>query len=175
MNELKNVLILCTGNSCRSIIGEALVNHLGKGRYRGYSAGSKPAGLVNPAALVLLQRKGLETTGLRSKSWDEFAGPDAPVMDFIFTVCDNAAGEACPVWPGHRVSAHWPIADPADVDAADSTAVELAFELAWRRLYARIEAFVRLSDEQTTAENLARIGEMTDEDLDGGREWLAMS
>ena len=117
MNEKQyNVLVLCTGNSARSILGEVLFNHLGKGKLKAYSAGSKPAGKVNPGALELLQQQGYSTAGLRSKSWDEFAAPGAPEFDFIFTVCDNAAGEACPLWLGHPATAHWGIPDPAHVE-----------------------------------------------------------
>ncbi|HJO74872.1 MAG TPA: arsenate reductase ArsC [Rhodospirillales bacterium] len=108
-----NVLFLCTGNSCRSIIAECLLNHLGQGRYKGYSAGSHPAGRVNPSAVQALNKRGLPTDGLRSKNWGEFEVSGAPVMDLIITVCDNAAGETCPVWPGGPVSAHWGLADPA--------------------------------------------------------------
>ena len=113
-----NVLILCTGNSARSILGEALVEHWGQGRFRGFSAGSHPKGSVHPLALELLKREGLPTDGMRSKSWDEFAAAGAPPLDFIFTVCDNAAGEACPVWPGHPMTVHWGIDDPAAVEGS---------------------------------------------------------
>ncbi len=115
---MRNVLFLCTGNSARSILAEALLNHRGAGRFRGYSAGSFPKGAVNPLALEELRSHGLATDGLRSKSWDEFASPESPRMDFIFTVCDNAAKEVCPVWPGHPVTAHWSIVDPAAVEGS---------------------------------------------------------
>jgi arsenate reductase len=141
--RIYNVLFLCTGNSARSILAEVLLNHFGAGKYRAFSAGSFPKGHVHPLALELLRRMDLPTTGLRSKSWDEFAAPGAPTLDFIFTVCDNAAGEMCPVWPGKPTTAHWGIADPA---AAAGTEAEqaLAFRTALRGLEARIKLLVDL-------------------------------
>ena len=138
-----NVLFLCTGNSARSILGESLMNHLGAGRFAGFSAGSQPKGEVHPFAKELLTRLQLPTAGLRSKSWEEFAAPGAPQMDFIFTVCDNAADEACPLWPGHPVTAHWGLPDPA---AAEGTEAErrLAFADTLRMLSNRITAFINL-------------------------------
>lgn len=136
-----NVLILCTGNSARSIMGEALVNALGQGRFRGFNAGSRPKGQVHPMALEVLGAMGLETAGLRSKSWDAFSGPGAPQMDVILTVCDNAAGESCPVWIGHPVTAHWGIADPA---AAEGEGQRAAFLKAYKELKRRIERLVAL-------------------------------
>src|SRR4249920_4005120 len=138
-----NVLFLCTGNSARSILAEAYLNTAGAGRFRAYSAGSHPAGKVNPFAVELLQKRGISTEGLRSKSWDEFAGPGAPALDFVFTVCDNAAGEACPLWPGQPVTAHWGVPDPA---AATGSAAEisLAFKDAYRMLSQRIGVFAAL-------------------------------
>jgi len=138
-----NVLFLCTGNSARSIMAESLLNHLGAGRFRAFSAGSFPKGAVHPLAIALLTEQGLPTRNLRSKSWDEFASPAAPALDFIFTVCDNAAGEMCPVWPGKPVTAHWGIADPA---AAEGTEVDkaLAFRIAFQELEMRIRRFVEL-------------------------------
>jgi arsenate reductase len=138
-----NVLFLCTGNSARSILAEALINHWGQGRFVGYSAGSRPAGAVNPIALELLQHMRLSTEGLRSKSWDEFAAPGAPVMDFVFTVCDNAAGESCPFWPGQPMTAHWGVEDPAGVQGTD-TEKWLAFRKAFRELENRIRIFTSL-------------------------------
>jgi arsenate reductase (thioredoxin) len=138
-----NVLILCTGNSARSILAEALINHLGKGRFCAFSAGSHPAGRVNPFAIELLAQKGLPVADLRSKSWDEFVRPDAPKLDFIFTVCDNAAGEVCPVWPGHPAKAHWGIPDPGAAQGSDQDKRQ-AFATAYRQLEARIARFVAL-------------------------------
>jgi arsenate reductase (thioredoxin) len=138
-----NVLFLCTGNSARSIIAEALMNHWGRGRFAGYSAGSTPKGKVHPISLDLLRQMKLPTDGLRSKSWEEFARPGAPHMDFVFTVCDNAASESCPVWPGQPMSAHWGVADPAAVEGSE-TEQWLAFRQAFRELEARIKIFTSL-------------------------------
>ena len=137
-----NVLVLCTGNSARSILGEALFNHLGNGRIRAFSAGSQPSGTVNPVALETLQKHGVPLPEARSKSWDEFAAPDAPQLDFIFTVCASAAGEACPIWPGHPATAHWGINDPAHVEPL--AARRAAFETAYQQLEKRITAFLKL-------------------------------
>ncbi len=139
---VQNVLFLCTGNSARSILAEAYLNSAARGRFVGYSAGSRPAGQVNPFALELLRKNGLSTEGLRSKSWEEFAAPGAPEMDFIFTVCDNAAGEACPVWPGKPATAHWGIEDPAAVQGSDEQRRK-AFLKAFSDLSARIDLFLR--------------------------------
>ncbi|MSQ53758.1 MAG: arsenate reductase ArsC [Betaproteobacteria bacterium] len=136
-----NVLFLCTGNSARSILAEAYLTAAGKGPYKGFSAGSRPGGKVNPFALELLREKGLDTAGLRSKSWDEFGAPGAPQMDFIFTVCDNAAAEACPHWPGRPATGHWGIEDPAAVDGSDAQK-RAAFEAVYRELSSRIDAFL---------------------------------
>jgi arsenate reductase len=138
-----NVLFLCTGNTARSILAEAILNKDGRGRFRGYSAGSQPKGTINPVALHLLQRLDYPIEGLRSKSWQEFARPGAPVMDFVFTVCDNAAGEACPVWPGRPMTAHWGIEDPAAIEGSEAEK-EAAFIEAHRLLKNRIDAFINL-------------------------------
>lgn len=152
-----NILVLCTGNSARSILGEALFNHLGAGRVRAFSAGSRPTGRVNPAALEALEKHGIAMTDARSKSWDEFARPGAPQIDFIFTVCDNAANEACPVWPGHPATAHWGIPDPAHVEPIEAR--REAFEAAFQSLKKRIEAFLALPLETMRREEIASAAE----------------
>ena len=138
-----NVLFLCTGNSARSILAEAILNKVGAGKFQAFSAGSQPKGQVHPEARTLLQSLGYDTRGFRSKSWNEFAKPGAPALDFVFTVCDNAAGEACPLWPGQPMTAHWGIPDPA---AATGSAAEisLAFKDAYRMLSQRIGVFAAL-------------------------------
>jgi arsenate reductase len=141
------VLFLCTGNSARSIFGEALLRHWGRGRFRAYSAGSHPKGAVHPLALEVLERNHLPIEGLRSKSWDEFAGPGAPGLDFVFTVCDNAANEVCPIWPGQPMTAHWGVEDPAAVEGTDAVKRK-AFDHAFRELDARIKIFTSLRLEQ---------------------------
>jgi arsenate reductase len=138
---LKNVLFLCTGNSARSILAEAYLNHAGRGRFRAYSAGSHPTGKVNPYALELLEKQELATPSARSKSWDEFAAPGAPKMDFIFTVCNSAASETCPVWPGRPVTAHWGLPDPAAVQGSDEEK-RRAFQDAFAALSRHIELFL---------------------------------
>jgi protein-tyrosine-phosphatase len=138
-----NVLILCTGNSARSILGEALINHWGKGRFRGFSAGSHPKGAVHPLALDVLRQHRLPTEGLRSKSWNEFAQPGAPTLHFVFTVCDNAANEVCPIWPGHPMTAHWGLEDPAAVHGPDEVK-KRAFQKTFGELDARIKVFTSL-------------------------------
>ena len=137
------VLFLCTGNSARSILAEAILNDRGKGRFKAYSAGSHPKGAVHPLALALLERHGLPTAGLRSKPWDEFAKPGAPALDFVITVCDSAAGEVCPVWPGQPMTAHWGQPDPAAVAGTDVEKAS-AFRDAYRTLLRRIELFCAL-------------------------------
>jgi protein-tyrosine-phosphatase len=136
-----NVLFLCTGNSARSILGEAILNRIGAGKFRAWSAGSQPKGAVHPQALALLRRLGYDTAGLRSKPWDEFAA--APKLDFVFTVCDNAADEVCPVWPGQPMTAHWGVADPATIDGSEEK-IAAAFRDAYTALHRRIELFVSL-------------------------------
>lgn len=138
-----NVLFLCTGNSARSILAESILRLEGAGRFQAFSAGSHPKGVVNPLALDLLDRLGYPTRGLRSKSWHEFESPSAPVMDFVFTVCDNAAGEICPVWPGQPMTAHWGIEDPAAAEGTDMQR-QAAFVMAARYLKNRIAAFTSL-------------------------------
>jgi arsenate reductase len=142
-DRVYNVLFLCTGNSARSILAEAILNNRGKGRFKAFSAGSHPKGAVHPLALALLERKGFPTEGLRSKAWDEFAQPGALRLDFIFTVCDNAAGEVCPVWPGHPMTAHWGQPDPAAVEGTELDKTN-AFREAFRMLERRIEMFTSL-------------------------------
>jgi arsenate reductase (thioredoxin) len=138
-----NVLFLCTGNSARSIIGECLINRLGRGRFHGFSAGSHPKGDVHPLAIEVLRRNNFVTDGLRSKDWGEYAAPGAPRMDFVFTVCDNAAAQLCPVWPGQPMTAHWGIADPAAVEG-DEVARMMAFRQALREMEHRVDIFVNL-------------------------------
>lgn len=163
-----NVLFLCTGNSARSILAEAILNSVGKGRFRAFSAGSHPAGKVNPYAIELLQQRNLGVTGLRSKSWDEFAAAGAPHLDFVFTVCDNAAGEVCPIWPGKPMTAHWGIADPAAVAGSDEEKRK-AFAAAFRLLHRRISLFAILPlamlDAIALKRELDQIGRMHEKGL----------
>jgi len=158
-----NVLFLCTGNSARSIMAESILRQVGAGRFNAFSAGSHPKGAVNPFALKTLEAHGIPTEGLRSKSWDEFATPGAPQLDFAFTVCDNAAGEACPVWPGQPMTAHWGIEDPAAVEGTNIDK-ERAFNQAFRFLRNRILAFAALPlkslDTLSLATRLREIGEL---------------
>jgi arsenate reductase len=158
-----NVLFLCTGNSARSIIAEAILNREGRGKFRAFSAGSHPKGAVNPHTIALLSRLSYDVAGLRSKSWQEFARPGAPKLDFVFTVCDDAAGESCPVWPGHPMTAHWGIPDPAAAQGAPAQ-IAGAFNDAYRMLSRRIEAFTALPfaalDALTLKANLRDIGRM---------------
>jgi arsenate reductase len=141
--QLFNVLFLCTGNSARSIIAEAILNKAGRGRFRAYSAGSQPQGRVNPNTIALLRGLGYDTSQLRSKSWNEFTKPGAPRFDFVFTVCDNAAAETCPLWPGQPTTAHWGIPDPAEAKG-NSAEIAMAFKEAYRMLAQRIGIFVSL-------------------------------
>lgn len=158
-----NVLVLCTGNSARSILGEALVENLSGGRARGYSAGSRPGGVVNPVALETLARHGVAMAEARSKSWDEFAGAEAPAMDIVITVCDSAGRETCPVWPGAPVRVHWGIPDPAHVEplAARRDAFEVAFQTLSRRLTA---FFAEPLEQMTPAERKALLQRIAAED-----------
>lgn len=157
-----NILFLCTGNSARSILAEAILEREGNGQVKAYSAGSQPAGKVNPHALELLTSLNYKTDKFRSKSWNEFAADDAPQMDFVFTVCGNAAGEVCPVWPGHPASAHWGIPDPASVTGSN-TEIRQAFEEAYTRLNTRIANFIKLPldslDDQSLKQELQKIGQ----------------
>jgi len=148
------VLFLCTGNSARSIMAEAYLNAAGKGRFVAHSAGSHPLGVVNRFALELLARRGIDTAGLRSKSWDEFARPDAPAIDFVLTVCDRAAGEACPLWPGRPITAHWGVDDPAKADGSDADK-RAAFARAFGELAARIERLLALPVDGIGCEGIA--------------------
>lgn len=159
-DRIFNVLFLCTGNSARSILAESALTKLGGGRFRAFSAGSYPKGAINPDALALLERIEYPTEGLRSKSWDEFAVPGAPVMDFVFTVCDDAAGEVCPIWPGHPVTAHWGIEDPSHVQGSQIER-ERAFVTALRYLENRIKLFAALPFDRVDAMALrARVREI---------------
>ena len=168
MNErVFNVLFLCTGNSARSILAEVILNSLGNNRFRAFSAGSHPKGGVNRFAIELLQRQGFDVSRLRSKSWDEFAAPGAPHLDFVFTVCDSAAGEACPVWPGQPMTAHWGIEDPAAVEGSDEQKRK-AFSRTLRMLQNRIALFTSLPfaklDERAIKRKLDEIGRLREKD-----------
>jgi arsenate reductase len=159
-----NVLFLCTGNSARSILAESLLNSLGKGRFCAFSAGSFPNGRVHPTALELLKQRNLPAEGFRSKSWDEFAAPGAPPIDFVITVCDNAAGEVCPVWPGKPMTAHWGIADPAAVEGNEAEKA-LAFRKALMELETRVKLFTSLPigsiDSMALQARLRQIGKIS--------------
>jgi len=160
-----NTLFLCTGNSARSIMAEAILNRIGGDRFRAFSAGSQPKGAVNPRTLALLRGLGYETSDFRSKSWGEFAKPGAPALDFVFTVCDNAAGETCPVWPGQPMTAHWGVPDPAEAHGSDAE-IALAFKDAYRMLHRRIELFAALPiaglDRLSLQAKLKEIGRLKD-------------
>jgi arsenate reductase len=169
-DPVHNVLFLCTGNSARSILAESLINKLGKGQFKGFSAGSYPKGSPHPLALALLTQLGLPTDGLRSKSWDEFAAPGAPIMDFVFTVCDRAAGEICPIWPGHPITAHWGVPDPA---AVEGTAVEkmFTFRRAFTMLERRIQLFLavrfNVMSREAIERKMSEIGRLGDNAAEG--------
>jgi protein-tyrosine-phosphatase len=158
-----NVLFLCTGNSARSIMAEAILNKIGAGKFRAFSAGSQPKGRVHPEALQLLQSLGYDTSSFRSKSWSEFADPGAPLLDFVFTVCDNAAGEACPVWPGQPMTAHWGVPDPAEGKGTPAE-IAFAFKDAYRMLFQRIGIFTSLPlrslDQLSIQSKLREIGRL---------------
>ena len=160
-----NVLFLCTGNSARSVMAEAILDKLGKGKFKAYSAGSQPKGRVNPHTAELLQSLGYDTSHFRSKSWSEFAKPGAPPLDFVFTVCDNAAGETCPVWPGQPMTAHWGVPDPAEATGSEAQ-IALAFKDAYRMLHQRIGIFVALPirslDKLSLQAKLKDIGRLND-------------
>jgi arsenate reductase len=163
MSKPYNVLFLCTGNSARSIMAEAILNRLGAGKFRAFSAGSHPKGVVHPRAIELLKSLNYDTSSLRSKSWSEFAAPGAPPLDFVFTVCDDAAGEVCPVWPGQPMTAHWGVPDPVAATGTDAE-IALAFKDAYRMLYQRIAIFTALPieglDRLTLQRRLTEIGRM---------------
>lgn len=163
VNQPINVLVLCTGNSARSILGEALFNHLGEGRVRAFSAGSRPKGAPHPGALRLLARRGIDPSPFRSKSWDEFSRAGAPAIDLAITVCGNAAGEACPVFSGSPIKAHWGLPDPAEVTGSEAD-IDAAFEETWRLLEMRVKAFLELDlasmDQSEIQRALATIGAM---------------
>ena len=162
-DRIYNVLFLCTGNSARSILAEAYLNHKGRGRFRAFSAGSHPTGKVNQGAIELLERLQIPTEGLRSKAWDEFAIADAPSLDFVITVCDNAAGEVCPIWPGQPMTAHWGVADPAHVQGALERAT--AFRETFRLLSRRIDLFtclpIKSLDSMALKKALREIGQVS--------------
>ncbi len=165
MNErVYNVLFLCTHNSARSVIAECIMTSLGQGRFKGFSAGSQPSGRVNPYAVEMLQRLNYDVSGIRSKSWDEFAAPGAPQMDFVFTVCDDAANETCPYWPGQPMTAHWGLPDPSRTQGSEAE-IRAAFADTHRMLYQRIGIFVNLPlaslDKLTLQKKLKDIGNVT--------------
>ena len=169
-DKIYNVLFLCTGNSARSILAEAIMNRVGNGRFKAYSAGSQAKGEVHPYTLDLLRRTNFDTGFARSKNWDEFAEPGAPEFDFVFTVCDNAANEACPVWPGQPMTAHWGVPDPASVEGSEAEK-RLAFSETYRMLNARISIFTNLPlasiDRLALQKRLDEIGQTPDTEIDG--------
>jgi len=169
-DKIYNVLCLCTGNSARSILAEAIMNRVGNGRFKAYSAGSQAKGEVHPYTLDLLRRTNFDTGFARSKNWDEFAEPGAPEFDFVFTVCDNAANEACPVWPGQPMTAHWGVPDPASAEGSEAEK-RLAFSEAYRMLNARISIFTNLPlasiDRLALQKRLDEIGQTPDTEIDG--------
>lgn len=166
MSRPFSVLVLCTGNSARSILGEVLLNELGRGRLRAYSAGSRPAGRVNPGAIAKLGREGHDVTGLESKSWDVFSGAGAPPIDLVITVCDNAAGESCPLFTGSPVTVHWGIRDPA-IDSEDDELIAAEFDRAYAQLLDRINAMLALPIESTSKTELAESLQEIHRSIDG--------
>jgi arsenate reductase (thioredoxin) len=172
-NKIYNVLFLCTGNSARSIMGEALLNAFGRGRFRAFSAGSHPTGWVHPLALEALAKMQLPMDGLRSKSWDEFARPGAPPLDFVFTVCDNAAGEACPAWPGQPMTAHWGIEDPATFEGSEDEKRRYFYRI-FSYLRNRVMIFTCLPfdklDKLSLQKRLDEIGQVRSEEMSAGSE-----
>jgi arsenate reductase len=168
--KIFNVLFLCTGNSARSIFAECILNRVGEGNFHAFSAGSHPRGEINPYTYAELQRNDYDVSGLHSKDWNEFDKPDSPVMDFVFTVCDNAAGEVCPVWPGQPVTAHWGVEDPA-AESGDDIAKKRAFAKAYRELYNRISIFANLPiaslDRLRLQQEVDRIGRIGHEETAG--------
>jgi arsenate reductase (thioredoxin) len=166
-NKIYNVLFLCTGNSARSIIAEALLNRIGKGRFQAFSAGSHPKGRIHPCTLDLLQQFHFDMSDLRSKSWNEFTASDAPKLDFVITVCDSAAGEMCPLWPGQPMTAHWGVPDPAEAKGSPAE-IALAFKDAYRMLDQRIGIFtalpIRSLDRLSLQKRLREIGDMKERD-----------
>ena len=158
-----NVLFLCTGNSARSVLAESILNKIGNGRFKAFSAGSHPSGAINPHVLEFLEKRNFPTADLRSKSWNEFAAPDGPALDFVFTVCDNAAGEVCPVWPGQPVTAHWGVEDPVSVDGDDDAkrkAVLTAFALLNHRISLSASLPIAKLDAMSLKKELDEIGRM---------------
>jgi arsenate reductase (thioredoxin) len=170
-DRVYNVLFLCTGNSARSVMAEAILNHVGRGKFRAYSAGSHPTGRINDYALDTIRIAGMPTEGLRSKSWDEFEAADAPELDFVFTVCDSAAGEVCPIWPGQPMTAHWGIEDPAAAEGTEAE-IQVAFNRAFRFLRNRIEQFSNLPiaslDKMSLKSEIDAIGTTLPDDRQAG-------
>jgi arsenate reductase len=172
-DRILNVLFLCTGNSARSVMAECALNRWGKGRFRGFSAGSHPKGAIHPLTLELLTRLNFDTAGVRSKSWDEFARPDSPPLDFVFTVCDNAAGEVCPVWPGQPITAHWGVRDPVAFEGSEEEKRRFFYRI-FLELDNRVKIFTSLPfgslDRMALTRRVAEIGKVRLKDGEGGEE-----